>query len=222
MIIPEVILRKIIESLLQYVKNDYLSATDKTKTLLYHYFNNNIDEKREYFEQAVNLFTREHNNPRRIEVRTAFDAERARIPTVHITIPSENQTNNVLSNDESDSQTLFELQTTKSPAYRKSFQSTFQIVITSDNSSEVLLMYHLIRAGLISVLDTLSLSGLQNAQLSGQELRINSDLVPENIFMRSIGISFFYEVEVPRWWGDEKISDIILCKTNKIVTNGNI
>jgi len=220
MIIPEVILRHIVEALLKHIKNDYISATDKSKTLLHHYFDSVVDEKREYLEQAIDLFTREQEHPRKIEVRTAFDAERARIPTVHITIPSENQTNGTLSNDESDSDTLFELMSGSSVAYRKNFQSTFQLVITSDNSAEVLLMYHLIRAGLITVLETLSLSGLQNATLTGQELRINSDLVPENIFMRSIGISFFYEVEVPRWWGSENIADIILCKSNKIINDG--
>jgi hypothetical protein len=106
---------------------------------------------------------------------------------------------------------MYEDSTSLTPSYERRFDTTFQIICTSDNHSEVLIMYHAIRAGLISIFDTISLSGLENAKISGQELKIKSDLVPENIFMRGIGIASSYEVKVPRLWSEQKIVDLFIC-----------
>lgn len=210
--IPELTLFKIIDGLIKYIKIDWESNVDKSNTLIHHVFNGLIHDKKNYYEQAIDLFTRKVDNPRKVDVRLFFDAERAKIPTIHITMPSDNDGENSIGVGEDGSpQMMLETQTTHQPMYDRRFDTTFQVICTSDNHAEVLIMYHMIRAGLISIFDTISLAGLENAKLSGQELRIKSDLVPESIFMRGIGIGCSYNVIVPRWWTEQKIIDIFLC-----------
>lgn len=211
-IVPELTLFKILRGMIAHVKSEYESTPDKSKTLIYYIFNGLVDHKKDYYEQAVDLFTRKVDHPRNIEARLFFDAERSKIPTIHITMPSDDSGENSIGVGESGmAECMYEDDTTLTPIYSRRFDTTYQIICTSDNHSEVLIMYHLVRAVLISIFDTVSLAGLENARLSGQELRIKSDLVPEHIFMRGIGISCSYDVNVPRWWSEDKIADIFLC-----------
>jgi hypothetical protein len=208
----EPILHQIIENALKHVKNDYQSQVDPENSLISRVFKGLSHYKKDYVKEAVDLFTREEGHPRKIESRLFFDAERSNIPTIHITMPSDQPGENSIGVGESGfADSFIETSTTLTPMYERRFDTQFQIICTSDNHSEVLIMYHLLRVVLISIFDTISLSGLENAKISGQELRIKSDLVPEHIFMRGIGIACSYEIQVPRWWDAQKIVDIFLC-----------
>jgi len=208
--VPEVTLRKLIEGFLLHIRNDYnANLADTTKSLLYAYFTGINDNKKNYFDEAVDLFTRTPDHARYIETRMFFDAQRGIIPTIHITMPSESVGMNSIGIGEGgdeghrivDGTDIF-------VQYERRFDTQYHIVCTSDNHSEVLMMYYLLRAGLISVLDSVALEGLENAKISGQELKINPDLVPNHIYMRSIGLSFSYDELVPRWWTDSLVTDI--------------
>jgi len=208
MIIPELTLSKLLIGLIKQVKLDFeANVADETKSLLYQYFNGLVDHKKDYYVQAKDLFTREPDHARNIEVRLFFDASRAAVPTIHITMPSEQQGQNSLGLGESGYDTI-DVDGERTTAYERRFDTQYHIVCTSDNHSEVLLMYHLVRAGLISVFDTLSLTGLENARISGQELKLNADLVPNHIFMRAVGVDCSYDVSVPRWWTETLITAI--------------
>lgn len=216
-LIPELSLFRIVEGLIVHVKNDWESKSDKSTTMIYQVFHGLLHDKKDYYSQAIDLFTRRIDHPRRVSARLFFDAERAKMPTIHITMPADSDGENSIGVGESGMpENMVETATQLTPMYERRFDTTFQIICTSDNHAEVLIMYHMLRAGLISIFDTISLAGLENAKMSGQELRIKSDLVPENIFMRGIGITSSYEVKVPRWWSEQKIVDIFLNPPNII------
>lgn len=212
LVIPELTLQKIIDALLLKIKLDHeANVGDVTKSLLYRYFNGLTDHKKNYYTEAVDLFTREKEHARYIQTRMFFDASRAKIPTVHITMPSDQQGQNSIGVGEyGHVDHVIDQDGERSMEYERRFDSQYQIVCTSDNHSETLLMYHTIRAGLISVFDSLSINGLENAQISGQELKINPDLVPNHIYMRAIGLRCSYDIKVPRWWSQTIISEIII------------
>lgn len=212
-IIPEIILINIVDSLLNKVKVDFEENQNNntpTQSLLYCYFNGLTHYKKDYYIEAVDLFTREVGHPRIIDTRLFFDAGRAIIPTIHITMPSDQTGQNSLSFGESGSHVKAREDGSYSNIYERRFDSQYQIVCTSDNHSEVLLMYHLLRAGMISVSDTISFEGLENLKISGQELKINPEIAPNHIFMRSLSVTFSYNVEVPVWWTNDLIQEICI------------
>ena len=71
-------------------------------------------------------------------------------------------------------------------------------------------MYKALQATLISISDHLELAGLQNVRLSGQEIKINGDLVPPNIYLRGVIVDTHHDVEVPRFFSVEQFNDIII------------
>jgi len=96
--------------------------------------------------------------------------------------------------------------------YNRAFSTTFNLMITSDSQTETLIIFHTLKAFLVSIMDTLELSGLHDVKLSSGDLNFNEELAPPNTFIKYIGINFYYDVSVKRWF-----SDIII---NNIVSNG--
>ena len=82
------------------------------------------------------------------------------------------------------------------------------MIITSDNSFEVLTMYHVIKAALIANMESLEYYGLRNVKFSGQDLQINDALVPPGIFSRGIGLNLMYEADIPVFRFIPNVSDI--------------
>lgn len=226
-VVPETILYKLVRGLLTHVKVEYDQATDKSTTLIYQIFYGLVEDKKNYYTEAVDLFTREITHPRSISVRKFFDAERARIPTIHITMQQELSNNNSIGVDESSevySHTYQDIDdkdiTTIQPILSRRFDANYNLICTSDNHAETLLMYHLVRACLISIFDSISLVGLQNPRLSGQDLRLDDSNTPPHIFMRAITIASSYDVSVPRWFTQDILSDMMFCvPDDQIITN---
>lgn len=199
-IIPETKILELIEIALLVVEEDYKKTTDKTKTFLYRIFGNNQIGKYNFLKESVDIFTRTNEHPRKIETRMMFDAKRASLPTIHITMPQENNANegNGIGVDEGYQESIEDLENkTINKTYTRAFDVQYNAVITSDNSLEVLCIYHLLKSALIGMFNHIEFQGIRNVKLSGQDLQINSEMVPPNIFIRGIGISCFYEQTVP-------------------------
>lgn len=221
LIVPEVTLYRLINKIIDYVHDNWNSATDKKSTILYRLWNGVEDgTKYKYYEQSVSLFAnRRSDNPRKVSCRLFFDREQAGIPTVHITMPSDQVGENSIGIDESGYESEI-FTNTKSGEYTitkgRRFDSQFYIVCTSDNAKETLLIYHTLRAAIISAWETLEFSGLQNLKISGQEMRIKEDLAPPHIFMRGIGLMTSFDVRVPDVF-DKKIINQIILKQGEII-----
>lgn len=203
---PEIELKRVLEGILVTIKENYENNTDKTKTLLYQLYNNQSIGKFNYYTQAVELFTRGDENIRKIGTRLFFDAARASLPTIHLTLPSEQKgPADGLGIDEGyiekevDGDNVTTLLT-------RTFDTQYRLVITSDNTLEVLLIYHTLRAMLISTLTSLELVGFRNVKLGGMDIQLNSDLVPPGVFLRALTVSSYYEVSVPKLQDDVLIN----------------
>jgi hypothetical protein len=205
--IPEYILLDHVEKAIKYLRDDYAAQTDPDKSYLRRVLYDNRIQRYDLIEQAESVFIQEIDNPRYLEVDLMWNMQRDGLPTIHITLPSE-QTHvggNGIGTDEGYRENIFEesvydeetneliTQGSITPIYTRRYQSVYNIVITSDNSNEVILIYHTLRALLISLIRSLSEAGLQNIAFGGQDVQLYGGIVPKNIYMRAITVSLQYE-----------------------------
>lgn len=208
-IVPEVIVFQTVKAIIDLVASDYTAKADKTESLLYRILGNLQLQRYEFFEQAEAVFLRDSDNVRQLEVNMFFNTARASLPTIHITLPGETSGKDGLGIDQGYTDPLVDGDGNVTEGYTRRFDARYNVLITSENTNEVVLVYHVLRAMLISAFDHFSQSGLQNAKLSGQDLQINPQLVPEHIFFRGIGLYFEYEVNVPSLVNTEQIQSLI-------------
>lgn len=212
--IPEDKLFFFIKYIVNYIKVDYEQKVDKNETLLYIWFHRSENdllgvEQMDWYNQAVELFTRDNSHPQKLNIRMHFDADRASIPTIHLNLPSEQTNFNGIGVDKGyQIGGVDELQREFYEINTRAFSSTFQLIISSDNENEVLIIYHSLRAGIISMLDILDVNGIRDPKLGGQDLQFNPMIVPPHIFTRAISISFFYEVDVPSVIREKIVNDV--------------
>jgi len=213
-IIPEVVLYNLITGMVNHVSADLEShSTDPENSFIGRMLMGIKDHKHDYFIEAQSLFSRRDDNPRKIRTRLFFDAQEAHIPTIHVTMPQENSGQNSLGAGEyghEDYTYTNSLNNEESPARERRFDTNYQILITSDNHREVLIIYHIVRGMLISALSEVNIAGLENPRLGGQDIRTNENIIPSSIFMRGISLQCSYDVLVPRFFSSQQISQLII------------
>lgn len=200
---PEVYLYKTIKMILRLVREDYNSTTDKTKTILYHYFKKGVLddslnlETFDYYTQAINLFTQK----KEVEVYMGYNMEVAAMGCVHILLPSESMKPLTIGSDQNYKDPIVSLNEAEEEVvqnvYTQVFDTTYQLMCTSENTFEVLLIYNILKGGMLSLIDHMELLGFRDPKFGGQDINIQSDLVPPHIFHRAFTVSFFYENSVP-------------------------
>lgn len=195
--IPEIQLYTIIQQILQLVHNDTTANENSVEnSILYELFGEQIvGDTYNLYEQAKTIFTRTKDEPRNLEIRYFFDITRAKIPTIHMTCPAESfgETNSI-GQDYADNIIDYKKGFWKE-VFKQTFHPTYQLIVTSDNPIECLVIYTVLKVMLISLFASISISGLQNPSISGQELR--SDTLPPDIMIKAINITCFYELEIP-------------------------
>lgn len=230
MLIPEIIIFNTIKALLKFVKEDWNDNEDKNKTILYHYFGNTSLQRYNLYEQAQAVFLATETSPRYLDINVFFNANRAAIPTIHLTLPSEQSSLNGIGLDEgyvepwfneediSESESL-SLSTSESKTtvgyrnkYTRRFDTVHNIVVTSDNINEVLLIYNFLKAALISCLPHFAVLGVENGKIGGNDIYINPQILPPNVFVRALTLASSYELTVPELFDRDVFTDLIFNK----------
>lgn len=194
--IPEIIIRDTVEKIVRLVAIDYDSRTNEEDTILYHLLANQALKRYTLFDQSKTVFLKKEDDPRYIEVNVQLNRQRLGPPTIHIMLPSEEEVDMTLGIGEGELDYIFDEDddTKYKRTFNKRFKANYNIVITSDNVNEVILIYNILRAGLMATNEHFQTYGLFNFRLSGRDLMIDPGLVPPHIVMRSIGVSFEYSV----------------------------
>lgn len=207
---PQLVLFNTIRSILKTIRSDWAFYSDKSRTILYKILHDQQAGNFDFYKEGQEIFLKKSDDPRILDVRMFFDIQRASIPTIHINMPGEVSGDNGLGVDAGFNDPEFnEEDGTFTEVNNRRFNATYNIIITSDNSMEVLLIYTVIRTVMIGIFDHVSLSGLENPKLGGFDLQINSDLVPLGIFMRSLKLDCSYEIPSAQIFTKEIITNLI-------------
>lgn len=198
-LMPEVVLYHTLNSILEIIRSDF-NNHQVEDTILYHYFaknecGNNVEwETFNYFQQAKELFV----DKNRIQVNLGYNMSVSDVACIHILLPSESGMPLGIGGDENYiGYQENKYQETFQAIFTEMFDATYNLIITSENTMEVILIYNMLKASLISLYTHIELSGLRLPKISGQDIQIQSDLVPPHIFHRSLSLNFKYEVHVP-------------------------
>lgn len=202
-LLPEVIIYNTLESIVKLLKNDLMeNVGNDEKTILYKILG--VDEEGNqirmnlynYFVQAKKIILTEGN----LSVNFGYNQEVAKIISMHILLPSE-QGKSTIGEDEGyiEDDVMKEGKKIGTQNYfTQLFQCTYQIMITSNNSAEVNVVYNIMKSMLLMLTPHLELMGIRIPELSGNDIMMQDDLTPVPLFHKVINLSFKYEHNVPQ------------------------
>jgi hypothetical protein len=219
-------IKKLVDALLEFVQTDYenkvalqILETEEVdhiaESFLARCFDeDDVTEGIDYLHQAVGIFTRTDADTRKLETRLMFDPDRATLPTIHVREPgkSKGKQDGIGNIDE---ELYANLDGGFSETRRRSFESQYELMITSANRHEVLIIEEVLLALLIGAQDSFTIQEpFCTMSFSVKELIANNELVPTPLFIKSIGLNLSYDKKYP------DISNNVLL--NKILFDQNI
>jgi hypothetical protein len=173
-----------------------VDAGDIQKSYLYQVSQGQAFERYNYFEQLKSILIDNNiGHPRFVEIDLMFNAKRESVPSLHIINPSETLGQNSLGIGEGEEENRVSIQggvTYTVPVYTRRFKATYDVVIVSDNSNEVVALYSLLKTMVIATLGELNLQGLENILINGTDLTPYDSLVPKTMYMKVLRLSLEY------------------------------
>lgn len=211
--IPEFRLKTIVDAILLHIRTDY--AANGSDSYLSQLVNGLVLDKYNIYNEAIEVFVnRNKNHTQELKCNLFFNTERSSVPTIHIMLAEDSKGPDGIGVDPSvDGQIYDTINKTIKETYNRAFDSRLSLVITSANSIETIMIYHILRASLVSVFNDLQFAGINEPKLSGGTLNINPDLVPLNIFYQVINIDYFYNVQVPSIFSQETFANLVALGT---------
>lgn len=203
-IFPDIILCRTLESIVKLLRNDLMqNRENEHESILYKILGVDEEEKPlkwnfvNFFKQAKKIILDENN----LSVNFGYNLETSTPICMHIILPSEQgrmcigaDEGYLGERDENGDLQLY---------HTEMYETTYQIMITSTNSTEVTLVYNIMKSMLLMIVDQLDLLGLRTPTFSGNDIVIQDDLTPVPIFHRVLNISFTYEHNVPKLTKDK-------------------
>lgn len=193
--VPEFLIFDTLKGILKHIKEDYTAQADKEDSFLLQIIDELGLQRYKYDKQAIAVFTKGEDDPRLLTVEMMLNMKKIGPPTIHITVPSDSNAQNAIggSQDSFHGTEYYQDSLEYRSTFSRRLRTTLSLVITSDNSNEVVLIYHIVRALLISLQDHLALIGLENITFGGQDLSLMSDKIPANMYFRALNIGVEYQ-----------------------------
>lgn len=215
--LPEIRLKKIVDSLFGYLRTDLtqnIQNGTENMSYLYLLFHEDAQDTNASvnYEEAKNIFLRKEDNPRYLKVRPAFDRQRAAMPTIHIVIPQDSESMLQIGDLQGE---LYEDDYSLTEKLERGYQTQFNLIASSDNINEVLLINYILRALLVGSIPQLQVVGFINPQFAVQDLNVNQELFPVNAYMKGILMTATYTETIPQV-GKEGKTNVIVFDINKI------
>jgi hypothetical protein len=180
------------------------------ESFLYRCFDSDdIIEGVDYTKLAVDIFTRLVTDSRKVETRLLFDPDRASLPTIHVREPSKSKGKQdgigyIGEGFYENADLSFQEER------RRSFDSQFELMITSMNRHEVVVMEEVMLGLLIGAQDSLAIQEpFYNINFVVKELIANNELIPNPLFIKSIMINVSYDKTYPDISNNELLTSIL-------------
>ena len=203
-LLPEFIIQRTLVTIVKMLRDDLEeNKGDETQSLLYKILG--LDEQGQalklnlydVFKQAKKIVQTKQN----LSVNFGYNQEVANIISMHILLPSEQGSMTIGADEGYLEDDVFDDDGNKigvQQYYTQTYESTYQIMITSNNSAEVNVVYNILKSMLLMLVPHLELMGLRLPTLSGNDIVMQDDLVPVPIFHKVLNLSFKYEHNVPK------------------------
>lgn len=197
---PEVVLYDILNNTVKLLRTDLAENIEnetEENSILYRIMG--VDECGEalkinfynFYKQAKKILSVKDN----LKVHYGYSLDTATSVDICILLPSENGRVGIGADEGY-------LETTEENGFQnyntQIFESNYQLMITSNNANEVLVVYTLLKSVLLMLIDQLELSGFRNPKFSGQDVVMQEDLAPVPLFHKVLNIEFTYEHNVPQ------------------------
>ena len=181
-----------------------------SESFIYRCFDSDdVIEGVNYTTLAVEIFTRLTTDSRRVETRLLFDPDRASLPTIHVREPSKSKgkqdgIGNIGEGFYENADGGY------SDERRRSFDSQFELMITSMNRHEVIVMEEVMLGLIVGAQDSFAIQDpFYNISFSVKELIANNDLIPNPLFIKSIMMNVSYDKTFPDISSSELLTRIL-------------
>lgn len=203
-LLPEIVIYNTLETIVKLLRDDLKEhATDDKETILYKILG--VDEEGKlikmnlynYFIQAKKMIM----TPQNLSVNFGYNQEVAKIISMHILLPSEQGTAAIGEDEGYIEDDILDAEGEKTATqnyFTQMYECTYQIMITSNNSSEVNVVYNILKSMLLMLVPHLELMGIRIPSLSGNDIMMQDDLTPVPLFHKVLNLSFKYEHNVPQ------------------------
>ena len=203
-LLPEFVIQRTLVTIVKMLRDDLEeNKGDETQSLLYKILG--LDEQGQalklnlydVFKQAKKIVLTKQT----LSVNFGYNQEVANIISMHILLPSEQGSMTIGADEGYLEDDVFDDDGNKigvQQYYTQTYESTYQIMITSNNSAEVNVVYNILKSMLLMLVPHLELMGLRLPTLSGNDIVMQDDLVPVPIFHKVLNLSFKYEHNVPK------------------------
>ena len=202
-LLPEIVIYNTLEAIVTLLRSDLKEhESDLQNSILYKILGVDEDGKEikmnlyNYFIQAKKIITTEEN----LSVNFGYNQEVAKIISLHILLPSEHAKSTIGEDEGYIEDDIIEegVRVGKQGYYTQLYDCTYQIMITSNNSSEVNVVYNVLKSMLLMLVPNLELMGIRIPELSGNDIMMQDDLTPVPIFHKVLNLTFKYEHIVPK------------------------
>lgn len=205
LVIPDAVIVNTLNLGLNAIRSDYRDRVDEgqeERSFLYEVLSGKSLGKYDFYANAKEILITFPEDNKHIDVKLSHDHNTTRKePIVYVTLPSENSKNDSLSIGEGDqSEILYDNGDGEQDEYKKQYNRryncVYQVIIVCENRNEMLILYHVLKALLISCINHFNFEGLQNMKIGGGSLGIQTE-APDKAFVRALTLNFEYETLVP-------------------------
>lgn len=196
-----IILKKIVDSLIEYIRADYnnnvISGTPQESFLARALDDPRyVDADYNLFEQAKAIFLRGQTSSRNVKTGLMFPKDVKPTPHIHVREPSKvngdfNSIGGGLGSGSS-----FNTDGRLIEEYRDTKRASYEIVVTSDNPLDTILIAEVMYSLLLSAHDTMN-SLFATHNYSMRELIMNNNVRTPHLYVRAISIDVRIENNIP-------------------------
>lgn len=193
-LLPEIVIFNTLEAIVALIRQDMKDKVNQNETILFKLLGINEDGKRikmnlyDYFKQAKRMFL----SPDSLSVNFGYNQEVAKVISLHIIMPQEQGTTSIGADEG------YIEGSNGEQYFTQVYDTTYQIMITSSNSSEVNVVYNILKSMLLMLTPHLELMGIRLPSISGNDIIMRDEFVPVPMFHKVLNLSFKYEHNVPQ------------------------
>lgn len=217
--VPELLLIHVIQLLLTLLTKDArLNTQVPSESLVYKLFSlikAPLLERVNIAQEAFTIFSRKPSDSRALNLDLSYRLNPDRPLSMFLTLGQEQYGANSIGQDQDEE--IIE-GSNSITVNKRVFGESHNLYIYSDSYVELMAAYHVVKLGLVSVLDTLGVLGFQNITISGQDVS-PSDLIPKHLFFRVIVIKYDNEIAVPTLFKQKLVQEIIISGLPIVIEN---